>query len=382
MHVLQSPQTVHAQELDAEGHIDITWEPAASISSCDVVAEYNRFMRDSLMAAPLAGGEGGSMVPTEWVQILQKWCNENNSSFPKGLATRLNVVGAVHLWWIIGLELLPQALLIPPTANLGKRSREQVVPYVDTAFGDGQLHAKPKSAAAAAAVQRKTYVKHILGQRRDNQAKAGDDSAEMIAKVEKLRTNPAYRNVGLSFAQAKTLVGLRDVADAVGQERRRELSKEEMDTAELVGEFDFAVLDNFSTGAMRTELPSWHADQRSSPQPKKKKKKTGQPKGVDGNVNGEFAVLTDDEVQLKTAQEKKKKKKVADSTWINKWRRFTTALTQLASLDMSTRALKLALCARLVSFFCSVRKVSAAKERALPRDIFYPASTYSDFNYS
>ena len=129
---------------------------------------------------------------------------------------------------------------------------------------------------------------------------------------------------------------------------------------------------------MRTELPSWDADQRSSPQPKKKKKKkTGQPKGVDGSVNDEFAVLTDNEVQLKTAQEKKKKQRVHDSAWINKWRHFATALGKTASLNMSTRALKLALCTRLVSFFRSVRMVSAAKEGALPRDIFYPASTYS-----
>ena len=159
------------------------------------------------MAAPPTGGEGGSMVPTEWVQILQKWCNDHNSSFPKGLATRLNVVGAVPLWWIIGLELMPQALLIPPSANLGKRPREQVVPYVDTAFADGQLHAKPKPKPAAAQVQRKSYGKHVLGKSRDNQAKAGDETAEMIAKVEKLRADPKYRNAGLTFAQAKTLVG-------------------------------------------------------------------------------------------------------------------------------------------------------------------------------
>ena len=248
MHVLQSSQNVHVQEPDAEGHIDITWELAANISSCDVVAEYNSFMQDSLMAAPPTGGEGGIMVPSEWVQILQNWCNDHNSSFPKGLATRLNVVGAVPLWWIIGLELLPQALLIPPTANLGKRPREQVVPYVDTAFGDGQLHAKSKPAAAE--VKRKTG-KTVLGERRDNHAKAGDESAEMIAKVEKLRTHPDYRNVGLSFEQAKTLVQMQDAADAAGQQRKAALlSKEEMDTSELVGEFDFAVLDNISPDAM------------------------------------------------------------------------------------------------------------------------------------
>ena len=136
----------------------------------------------------------------------------------------------------------------------------------------------------------------------------------MIEKVEKLRTNPAYRNVGLSFAQAKTLVGLRDAADAAGQQRKAALlSKEEMDTSKLVGEFDFAVLDNFTSDAMRTELPSWDADQRSSP---KKKKKTGQPKSVDGSVNGEFAVLTDEDIQSKEAQEKKKKQGYADSTWV------------------------------------------------------------------
>ena len=202
------------------------------------------------------------------------------------------MVGAVPLWWIIGLELLPQALLIPPTANLGKGPREQVVPYQDTAFGDGQLHkAKPNSAAAA--VQRKTG-KHVLGKCRDNQAKAGDDSSEMFNKVEKLRTSQVYRNVGLSYEQAKTLVGLQDTSDAGGGRLRRRLSKEETDTAELVGEFDFAVLQKVSSGAMRTELPSWHADQRCSPQPKKKTKKTGEPKGIDGSVNGEFAVLTDE----------------------------------------------------------------------------------------
>jgi hypothetical protein len=295
------------------------------------------------------------------------------------MATRLNVVGAVPLWWIIGLELMPQALLIPPSANLGKRPREQVVPYVDTAFADGQLHAKPKPKPAAAAQgQRKSYGKHVLGPRRDNQAKAGDETAEMIAKVEKLRADPNFRNAGLTFAQAKTLVVMRDDADAAGQQRKAALlSKEEMDTSELVGEFDFAVLEKMSSDAMRTELPSWDADQRSSPQPKNKKKKTGQPKSVDGSVNGEFAVLTDEDVQSKEAQEKKKKQKVADSTWINKWRRFTSALNQPASLDMSTRALKLALCSRLVSFFRSVRKVSAAKEGAVACDIFYPASTYS-----
>ena len=169
----------------------------------------------------------------------------------------------------------------------------------------------------------------------------------------------------------------RDDADAAGQQRKEALlSKEEIDTSVLVGEFDFTVLDHFSH-TMRTELPSWDADQRSSPQPKKKKKKTGQPKSVDGSVNGEFAVLTDEEVQSKEAQEKNKQQKVADSTWINKWRGFTSALNQPASLDMSTRVLKLALCSRLVSFFRSVRKVSAAKEGTLPRDIFYPASTYS-----
>ena len=247
MHVLQSSQTVHVQEPDEHGHIDITWELAANISSCDVVAEYNSFMQDSFMAAPPTGGEGGSMVPTEWVQILQKWCNDHNSSFPKGLATRLNVVGAVPLWWIIGLELMPQALLIPPSANLGKRPREQVVPYVDTAFADGQLHAKPKpKPAAAAKSQPKSYGKHVLGKSRDNQAKAGDETAEMIAKVEKLRADPKYRNAGLTFAQAKTLVGNRDDADAAGQQRIESLlSKEEIDTSKLVGEFDFAVLDIF-----------------------------------------------------------------------------------------------------------------------------------------
>ena len=313
-----------------------------------------------------------------WFQILQNWCNDHNSSFPKGLVTRLNVVGAVPLWWIIGLELLPQALLIPPTANLGKRPREQVVPYVDTAFGDGQLHAKSKPAAAE--VKRKTG-KTVLGQRRDNHAKAGDESAEMIAKVEKLRTHPDYRNVGLSFEQAKTIVQMQDAADAAGQQRTAALlSKEEIDTSELVGEFDFAVLDKVSRDEMRTELPSWDLDQRSSPLQKKNKSKTGQPKGVDCNqgiVEGEFAVLTSDEIQEKTAQEKKKKQRVHDSTWINKWGRFTSAIKQPATLDMSTRALKLALCQRLVSFFRSVRKVSAAKAGALPRDIYYPASTYA-----
>ena len=171
-------------------------------------------------------------------------------------------------------------------------------------------------------------------------------------------------------------MGLQDASDAEGERLRRRLSKEETDTAELVGEFDFTVLENFSSGATRTELPSWDADQRCSPLPTKKKK-TCQPKGIDGSVNGEFAVLTDDEVLSKTAQEKKKMQKVADSTWINKGRRFTTALGHPASLDMSTRSLKLARCSCLVSFFRSVRKVSAAKEGALPREIFYPASTYS-----
>ena len=148
------------------------------------------------------------------------------------------------LWWIIGLELMPQALLIPPSANLGKRPREQVVPYVDTAFADGQLHAKPKPAAAAQG-QRKSYGKHVLGPRRDNHAKAGDETAEMIAKVEKLRADPKYRNAGLTFAQAKTLVVNRDDADAAGQQRIQALlSKEEIDTSKLVGEFDFMVLDH------------------------------------------------------------------------------------------------------------------------------------------
>ena len=321
-------------------HIDITWALAANISSCDVVDDFNNFMQERLMAAPLAGGEGGSMVPAEWAQIVQKWCNENNSSYTKGLATRLNVVGDVPLWWSLGLELLPQALMIPPTANLGKRAREQVIPYQDTAFGDGQLH-KPTPKSAAAAGQRKTPAKQVLGKWWDNQTKAGADSLEMVDKVEKLRTRHVYRNVGLTYQQAKTIVGLQDAADAEGGRMRSHLSAQESDTAELVGELDFAVLKkNSSEDPLRRELPSCDGDQRCSPQPKKK---TGKPKGIDGPVEGEFALLTDKEVELKTAQEKKKNQKVSDSTWINKWRRFTTALKHTPSLDMSTCVLKLAL---------------------------------------